>query len=103
MVDCDKLMVLLKMYQLGPDQYGILGTDTDADIMEQENSNIKYTVIYIYIFTVYILYTYCIYAILAECSYQILVTNICTGGRISHILTNFFQNISALNNKHFVY
>ncbi len=70
MVDCDKLMVLLKMYQLGPDQYGILGTDTDANIMEQENSNIKYTVMYIYIYTVYILY---IYAILADCSFKYLL------------------------------
>ncbi len=35
--------------------------------------------------------------------YQILVTKICGGGRISHILTNFIPNISALNSEHFPY
>ncbi len=31
----------------------------------------------------------------AERGYQILVTKICNGGRISHILTDFIPNISA--------
>ncbi len=40
-----------------------------------------------------------IYVIFAEFGYQILVIKICNGGRISYILKNFEQNISALNNK----
>ncbi len=31
---------------------------------------------------------------------KILVTKTCNGGRISQVLTNFIQNISALNSKH---
>ncbi len=30
-----------------------------------------------------------------------LVAKICNHARISHILTNFFPNVSALNSKHF--
>ncbi len=43
------------------------------------------------------------HTISAECGYQILVTNICTGGRIRYISTDFTLNISALNSKHFTY
>ncbi len=39
----------------------------------------------------------------AESTYQIFAINICHGGRITFILTNFIANISALNSKHFIY
>ncbi len=41
----------------------------------------------------------CVYMTPAECGYQILVTQICEGGMVSYILTNFIPNLSALNSK----
>ncbi len=38
-----------------------------------------------------------------DCCHQVLVTEICNGGRIPHIITNFIPNIRALNRKHFTY
>ncbi len=65
----------------------IFQTGGDADIREQENSDIQNISA----------------DILAECNYQILKMKICNGGRVFYILTNFIPNISALKRKHFAY
>ncbi len=73
------------MFVVETDWYRIFGADVDADIREQDNSDMRNIgQCYIYI-------------VPAECGYQLLVTKIRNAGRISYILTNFIPNISALN------
>ncbi len=74
---------------LKSEQCGIFGAGADTDIREQENSDIWY------------ICWYYVYKILFESGDQILVTKICIEGRISHILTNFPPNITALYSKYF--
>ncbi len=76
-------------FKLGPNQYGIFGTNAGTDIREQANSDIWYIRQY--------------YIMTAELGFQILVTKICNGGRISYILTNFISNVSPNKSKHFTH
>ncbi len=78
------------------DRYGIFKGPVPIPILGSKKMPISDTLYntmkiwkYIYIYTQYM--------------YWVIATNICNEGRVSCILTNFIQNISALNSKHFTY
>ncbi len=75
--------VIIKIYSgvTRPDPNGNFRADANADMREQEN----YCIRYIGILDI---------TITTECGYQMLVTTICNGSKISHILTNFIPNIN---------